>query len=151
MASNLAGFGIPFILDVPKSREEKIEEARRSGLIGDRGPKDLAGALQGQQMCCKKCGSRNVQLLSFDVTDLEKGCEILYYCNNCGYEGTRAAKVRTVKEDQTVVVDLVPDGLVMILLGLELKIFRFQLMSFLMQLVIPFIIMGMVLKKCLLI
>ena len=115
MASNLAGFGIPFILDAPKSREEKIEEARQSGLIGKRGPKDLVGAPQGQQMCCKKCGSRNVQILSFDVTDLEKGCEILYYCNNCGYEGTRVAKVRTVKEDQTVVVDLVPDGLV----GLE--------------------------------
>lgn len=115
MPYNLTGFGIPYIIDSPKNREDKIEEARRSGLIGDRGPKDLAGALQGQQMCCKRCGSRNVKLLSFDVTDLQKGCEIFYYCNSCGYEGTRAAKVRTVKEDQTVVVDLVPDGLV----GLE--------------------------------
>ena len=94
MPYNLTGFGIPYIIDSPKSKEEKIEEARRSGLIGDRGPKDLAGALQGQQMCCKRCGSRNVKLLSFDVTDLEKGCEIFYYCKNCGYEGTRAAKVR---------------------------------------------------------
>lgn len=115
MPYNLTGFGIPYIIDSPKSREDKIEEARRSGLIGDQGPKDLMGALRGQQMCCKRCGSRNVKLLSFDVTDLEKGCEIFYYCKNCGYEGTRAAKVRTVKEDQTVVVDLVPDGLV----GLE--------------------------------
>lgn len=43
---------------IPKTREEKIEEARRSGLIGK--DNKLAGAKYGQEIVCHSCGSRNV-------------------------------------------------------------------------------------------
>jgi len=116
MASSLAGFGIPFILDAPKSREEKIEEARQSGLIG-RSHKDIKNVAPNEQvMCCKRCGSRNVVVGMPITTDQEKGAELPYYCNQCGYEGTRVVRVKDVipNEDGSsrLVVDLVPDGLV---------------------------------------
>ena len=116
MASNLAGFGIPFILDTPKSREEKIEEARRSGLIGN-SHKDIKNVPGNEQvMCCKRCGSRKVDIGLPITNDDEKGAELPYYCNNCGYSGTRVIRIKDIKQDENgnnrLVVDLVPDGLV---------------------------------------
>jgi len=116
MASNLAGFGIPFILDVPKSREEKIEEARQSGLIG-KSHKDIKNVTPNEQvMCCKRCGSRNVVVGMLGKDDDEKGAELPYYCNNCGYSGTRVVRIKKVEQNEDgsgrVIVDLVPDGLV---------------------------------------
>lgn len=112
---NLAGFGIPFILDMPKSKEEKIEEARRSGLIGTRTERDFVGAKYGQEIVCKRCGSRNILVEMPIVVDEEKGIEIPYYCKACGYSGSRVAKLKNITDEGTMVVDLIPDGLV----GLE--------------------------------
>ena len=114
MANGLVGYGIPFIFN-PKSREDKIEEARQSGLIGKRGDHDFVGAKYGQEIICKRCGSRNILVGEPTFKDYEKGVEIPYYCQKCGYEGIRVAKVKKIIEDGTLVVDLVPDGLV----GLE--------------------------------
>lgn len=106
MASNLAGFRIPFIFN-PKTPEEKIEEAKRSGLIKKNG-----NFLDEQVMCCKRCGSTNVLVGTPYMTDKEKGCEIPYYCRACDYEGTRVGKLQGVDENGVVKIDLVPDGLV---------------------------------------
>lgn len=111
---NLVGFGIPFILQ-NKTREEKIEEARQSGLIGPRGDRDFVGAKYGQELVCKRCGSRNVIVGYPIVKDQEKGMEIPYECQNCGYEGTRGARAKGVAENGALMVDLIPDGLI----GLE--------------------------------
>lgn len=113
--SDLTGFGIPFIMDIPKSREEKIEEARRSGLIGKRHDQDFAGAKYGQEIVCRNCGSRNVVVGQPLHRDLEKGIEIPYYCNQCGYEGIRVAKIKGLSDDGVLDVDLIPDQLI----GLE--------------------------------
>lgn len=110
----LVGYGIPFIF-TPKSREEKIEEARQSGLIGNKGDRDFIGAKYGQEIVCKRCGSRNIVVMPPIQDDFEKGVEIPYYCKKCGYEGTRVARVKRMEENGTLVVDLIPDGLV----GLE--------------------------------
>ena len=110
----LVGYGIPFIF-TPKSREEKIEEARQSGLIGDKGDHDFVGAKYGQSFVCKKCGSCNVVLGSPEVSDYEKGIEIPYWCSDCGYIGTRVGRFKAFEDDGTLVIDLIPDGLV----GLE--------------------------------
>jgi hypothetical protein len=116
MASSLAGFGIPFILDAPKSREEKIEEARRSGYIRSNNPKDIN--TNREQLCCKRCGSLNIVVGSPIIADEEKGGELPYMCNDCGYTGTRVIRVKNVipsKDDPNkvkLVADLVPEGLV---------------------------------------
>ncbi len=111
---SLVGYGIPFIF-TPKSREEKIEEARQSGLIGNKGDHDFVGAKYGQEIICKRCGSRNIIVGEPFQEDFEKGIEIPYFCKDCKYEGTRVAKVKKVQDDGTLVVDLIPDGLI----GLE--------------------------------
>lgn len=114
MADNgLMGFNIPLIFNIPKSREEKIEEARLSGLIDSRGR--ISNDPRNQRLFCEKCGSPNVSVGPPSVTDLEKGVEIPYYCNYCGYEGKRVAKAKNVTDDGVLEVDLIPDGLV----GLE--------------------------------
>ena len=114
MTDNLVGYGIPFIFN-PKTREEKIEEARQSGLIGKNGDHDFVGAKYGQEIVCKRCGSRNIRVAEPISKDLEKGVEIPYTCVSCGYQGTRVARVKNLTDDGTLVVDLIPDGLV----GLE--------------------------------
>lgn len=106
--SNLVGYGIPFIFN-PKSKEEKIEEARQLGLINEN------GVPQNQQVICQRCGSSNVIIALPKQDDFEKGVEIPYFCKNCGYEGKRVGKLKTVKNDGTLVMDLIPDQLV----GLE--------------------------------
>lgn len=116
MASNLAGFGIPFILNSPKSREEKIEEARRSGYITSNDPRSINS--RREQLCCKKCGSLNVVVGTPIIPDDEKGGELPYLCKECGYTGTRVIRVKSIEPDSKnnknvrLVVDLVPDGLV---------------------------------------
>lgn len=110
----LVGYGIPFIF-TPKSKEEKIEEARQSGLIGSRGDHDFVGAKYGQEIICKRCGSRDIIVGPPVQNDSEKGVEIPYLCRKCGYEGTRVARVKDIQDNGTIVVDLIPDGLV----GLE--------------------------------
>lgn len=114
MANGLVGYGIPFIFN-PKSREDKIEEARQSGLIGKKGDHDFVGAKYGQEIICKRCGSRDIIVGEPVVEDYEKGVEIFYRCQKCGYRGTRAAKIKKITADGTLIVDLIPDGLV----GLE--------------------------------
>ena len=114
MTDNLVGYGIPFIFN-PKTREEKIEEARQSGLIGKKNNYDFAGAKYGQEIICKRCGSRNILVGAPIGEDTEKGLEIPYFCKECGYKGKRVAKVKKITDDGTLVVDLIPDGLV----GLE--------------------------------
>ena len=109
--NDLVGFGVPFLLN-SKSQEDKIEEARQSGLIGKNGNQDFVGAKYGQEIVCRKCGSRNIAVGLPVVTDLEKGLEIPYTCRYCGYEGTRVAKAKNIKDDGTLVVDLIPDSLV---------------------------------------
>ena len=111
---DLPSFGMPQIF-FPKSREEKIEEARQSGLIGPRGDQDFVGAKYGQEIVCRRCGSRNILVGRPTKIDDEKGMEIPYYCRQCEYEGTRVAKARGVAEDGTLIVDLIPDTLI----GLE--------------------------------
>ncbi len=106
----LIGFGLPFLINSTKSREEKIEEARNSGFIGKDGR--LSSAPLGQQLVCQKCGSKNVVVGLPSAKDLEKGLEIPYYCNQCGYEGTRVAKAKNVSDDGTLEVELVPEKLV---------------------------------------
>lgn len=109
--SSLADFGTPFILDSPKSQDEKIEEARRHGLIGTN-HKDIKNVPENEQvMCCKRCGSRNVVVGLPVVKDDEKGAELPYYCNNCDYFGTRVVRIKKI-ENGTIMVDLVPDGLI---------------------------------------
>lgn len=116
MASNLAGFGIPFILDPPKSREEKIEEARRSGFIG-KTHKDIKNVAPNEQvMYCKRCGSLNVLVGSPIMNEEDKGAEIPYVCRDCGFEGTRVARIKNIVNGDNgnlrLVADLVPDGLI---------------------------------------
>lgn len=47
--------------------------------------------------------------------DFEKGIEIPYTCKRCGYNGSRIGRLRSIKDDGTLVMDLVPE----ILIGLE--------------------------------
>lgn len=117
MAGNgLAGYGIPFIINTPKSREEKIEEARNSGLIGN-SPKDIKDVPQNEQRIrCQYCGSLNVSVGFPETDDLEKGAKIPYVCIDCGYEGVRFARIKGFKkipgsENSRVIVDLIPDSL----------------------------------------
>lgn len=44
--------------------------------------------------------------------DYERGVELYYLCKDCGYEGYRIVKVKDITDDGTLVVDLVPDGLI---------------------------------------
>jgi hypothetical protein len=111
MIDGLIQYGVPFIFN-SKSKEEKIEEARQSGLIGKQGDHDFIGAKYGQEIVCKRCGSRNVLVHQPIVEDLEKGVEIPYTCKDCGYEGTRAAKVKKLTDDGTLIVDLIPESLI---------------------------------------
>jgi ribosomal protein L40E len=110
--SDLVGFGIPYILDMPKTKEEKVEEARRSGLIGNKNDQDFVGAKYGQEIVCRRCGSKNVIVGMPSGQDPEKGLEIPYYCRDCGYEGTRVARVKQITDDGTLIVDLIPDNLI---------------------------------------
>lgn len=112
MSNGLIGFGIPYIINAPKSKEEKIEEARRSGFIGSHGDRDFVGAKYGQEIVCKHCGSRNILVGQPITKDNDKGIEIPYLCKDCGYEGSRVARAKKVTEDGTLVVDLIPDGLI---------------------------------------
>ena len=91
------------------SREEKIEEARRSGLI--KNEHDLKGP-KAIHLCCKNCGSDRIQVGTPGINDDEKGCEIPYYCTECGYHGLAPAKIKGISQDGTLSVDLIPDGLV---------------------------------------
>lgn len=111
MADSLAGYGLPFIFN-PKTREEKIEEARQSELIGKKNDYDFAGAKYGQEIVCRNCGSHNVTVGFPGVSDVEKGVEIPYFCRQCGYEGKRIARVKKITDDGTMVVDLVPENLI---------------------------------------
>lgn len=111
MANGLVGYGIPFIFN-SKSQEDKIEEARQSGLIGKKGDHDFVGAKYGQEIVCKRCGSRDIVVEFPVISDLEKGLEIPYTCRNCGYEGSRVAKAKKLTDDGTLVVDLIPDSLI---------------------------------------
>lgn len=77
MAVNgLAGYGIPFIILSPKSREEKIEEARRSGYINSNNPNDINS--NREKLCCQACGSLRVSVGEPIYLDNEKGLEIPY-------------------------------------------------------------------------
>ena len=114
MSSDLNGFEIPYIINAPKSVEEKIEEARRSGYINSNNPNDINS--NREQLCCRACGSLKVSPGTPIYLDDTKGVEIPYLCLNCGYVGTRAACIRNlVPADDggdCLVVDLIPDGLV---------------------------------------
>lgn len=114
MTDNLSGFEIPYIINAPKSIEEKIEEARRSGYINSNNPNDINS--NREQLCCQACGSLKVSPGTLIYLDDAKGVEIPYLCLNCGYVGTRVAHIKNlVSADdggQCLVVDLVPDGLV---------------------------------------
>lgn len=109
----LIGFGLPFLY-FPKSEEEKIEEARRSGYIRSNDPNDINP--DREQLCCKACGSLRVLPNDPIYTDDEKGIEISYVCYDCGYVGSRAARIKSIDDAPDggccLVVDLVPDGLV---------------------------------------
>lgn len=100
-----------YSLLMPRTKEEKIEEARRSGLIGksEKDIKDVPG--NPQRLYCKRCGSPNVICFSPNVDDVEKGGILPYQCKDCGYEGTRGIRIVTF-DDKTMVVDLLPDGLI---------------------------------------
>lgn len=114
MINSLTGFGIPFIWQQPKSKEEKIEEARRSGYIKSNNPNDINP--NREQLCCKACGSLRVLVGDPTFLDDEKGMEIPYICDDCGYIGTRVARFVNIEDigngEQRLVLDLVPDGLV---------------------------------------
>ena len=112
--SGLVGYGVPFIF-TPKSREEKVEEARQSGLIGNRGDRDFVGAKFGQEIVCRRCGSRKILVGNPILIDNEKGAEIPYVCRDCGYEGSRVARIKGISNEGVLQVDLIPDSLV----GLE--------------------------------
>lgn len=90
------------------SREEKIEEARRSGLI--KNEYDLRGP-KAPVLCCKNCGSVRLLVGTPGINDQEKGCEIPYHCQECGYDGLASAKIKGIK-DGVLSVDIIPDGLV---------------------------------------
>lgn len=110
----MSNFSAPLILN-PMTKEEKIEMARQSGLIGKKHDHDFAGAKYGQEIVCRNCGSRNIVVGMPMQQDLEKGVEIPYVCRECGYEGIRVARVKAINPDGTLVVDLIPD----ILIGIE--------------------------------
>ena len=64
-------------------------------------------------MCCKRCGSCNIEITDYpNTSDYERGVELHYICRDCGYEGYRIVKIKTITKDGTLVVDLVPDGLI---------------------------------------
>lgn len=109
----LVGFGLPFLY-FPKSEEEKIEEARRSGYIKSNDPHDINP--NREQLCCKACGSLNVSVGNPIYLDDEKGIEIPYLCLNCGYVGSRVAQIKDIEDGSDggtrLIVDLVPNGLV---------------------------------------
>lgn len=107
-------FSAPLIINSTMTREERIEEARKSGLIGKKHDHDFAGAKYGQEIVCRKCGSRDIVVETPVQEDLEKGVEIPYVCRTCGYEGVRVGKVKAIR-DNILVIDLIPD----ILIGLE--------------------------------
>ncbi len=102
-------YGIPYYIPAPLSQEERIEEARRSGLIRDL--KNLDGP-NAEVFCCKRCGSTNVIVGYPEIDDDEKGAELPYYCNNCDYSGYRMVRITGMDEEGTLKVQLIPDGLV---------------------------------------
>ena len=104
----LVGFGLPFLINSTKSRDEKIEEARKSGLI--KNEYDLRGP-NAQVFCCRFCGSKNLAVGMPDASDFDKGMQVPYICKDCGYEGLIPVKVRKV-ENGTLEVDVIPDGLI---------------------------------------
>ena len=109
--NNLWSYGLPFIY-TPKTEEEKIEEAKASGLLNEN---DTFIGASGQTFCCKNCGSLNVVVYHPIWRDDEKGCEIPYHCRDCGYKGTRVAKIKNIQDGKNgaaLVIDLIPDGLV---------------------------------------
>lgn len=106
--SNLYGFGLPFIMDTPKSREESLEEARKSGLI--KSEKDLRGP-NAPEFCCKACGSKNLVVGMPTALDTDKGVELPYICKDCGYEGMANIRIRNF-EGTKIIADIIPDGLV---------------------------------------
>ena len=69
-----------------------------------------------EQLCCQACGSLKVSPGTLIYLDDAKGVEIPYLCLNCGYVGSRAARIKNLvpADDggQCLVVDLIPDGLV---------------------------------------
>lgn len=113
MENNLLGFGLPFLY-LPKSREEKIEEAYRSGYIKSYNPDDINS--NRERLCCKACGSLNVIPGEPIYVDNDKGVEIPYLCLDCDYIGSRAARIKSFDDAPDggicLMVDLVPDGLV---------------------------------------
>ena len=76
MPSDLNGFEIPYIINAPKSVEEKIEEARRSGYINSNNPNDINS--NREQLCCRACGSLKVSPGTPIYLDDAKGVEIPY-------------------------------------------------------------------------
>ena len=104
MDNSMFGLMNPFLINTPKTKEEKLEEWKKT----NKGFNE-----QQEVLCCKKCGSRDVQILGYPTTlDYERGAELYYICRSCGYEGYRIVKIKTITEDGTLVVDLVPDGLI---------------------------------------
>ena len=87
----------------PKTKEEKIEEARRSGLLQ---------RAKTEQLCCKRCGSLNIIVWQPDALDLEKGIVLPYTCKDCGYEGEANLKVIGLNDNGVLETELVPQGLV---------------------------------------
>lgn len=104
MDNSMFGIMNPFLINIPKTKEEKLEEWKRSN----------KGFNEKQEvMCCKKCGSRNIEITDYPATlDYERGVELPYICRDCGYEGYRIVKIKKITSDGTLVVDLVPDGLI---------------------------------------
>lgn len=94
----------PFLINVPKTKQEKLEEWKISNKGFDE---------KQEVMCCKKCGSLHIDILGWYASiDNEKGAELYYECRDCGYEGTRVVKIKKITDDGTLVVDLVPQGLI---------------------------------------
>ncbi len=93
----------PVILPSSKSKEEKIEEARKSGLLEK---------AKTEQLCCKKCGSLNIIVLHPETSDPEKGVVLPYVCKDCGYEGEANLKIIGIDKNGILQTELVPQGLV---------------------------------------
>ena len=90
------------ILPSFKSKEEKIEEARRSGLLNNK----------KEVLCCKKCGSLRIQVMTPLIDDAEKGAQLPYTCMDCGYDGIANLKILNIDEKGVLQTELIPQGLV---------------------------------------
>jgi len=101
------GMNLTYFLQ-PKSKEDKLEEARAAELI------DMRNRLNSntQVFCCKKCGSENLVVRMPSFTDQEKGCLIPYICRDCGYEDEAVARVKNLTDNGVLEVDIIPDGLI---------------------------------------